>query len=239
MKRRSSTKIDVPISGIQKLSLVDYPGHTAAALFTLGCNMRCGYCHNPELVLPDRYLPTIPVDGILRWLKLRQGKLDGVAISGGEPTIHQGLPELCRSIKSLGFLIKLDSNGTNPDMLSQLIDEGLVDFVAMDIKGPLERYSEIAARPIDTAAINRSVRLLIDSGIEHEFRTTIVKNQLAIKEFGQIGELVRGAKRYALQRFRPGKTLSPRFRRETSYSDAEMLEIKQIMEKYVDLCVIH
>jgi len=238
MKKPSPSKINLPIGGLQKLSLVDYPGHTATAIFTLGCNMRCGYCHNPELVLPERFLPSLSVEKILAWLKTRQGKIEGVAISGGEPTIHADLPKFCQTIKEMGFLIKLDSNGTNPTMLRQLIDEKLVDFVAMDIKGPLNRYSEIAARPIDTEAIQASVKLLI-SNVDHEFRTTIVKSQLAINDFEKVGELVRGAKRFALQRFRPKKTLSPRFQRETTYSLKEMEKIKQIMEKYVEECVIH
>lgn len=201
--------------------------------------MRCGYCHNPELVLPEQYLETIPVNDILNWLETRRGKLDGVAITGGEPTMHEGLVEFCRKIKEMGFLVKLDSNGTHPDMLSQMIDEKIIDFVAMDIKGPTKRYNEIAARPIDIDAIQKSIRLLVDSGIGHEFRTTIVRSQLAISDFDQIGELIKGGKRFALQRFQPGKTLSPQFEHESSYNDEEMQLLKAKMEKYVQVCVIH
>ncbi|NCD35529.1 MAG: anaerobic ribonucleoside-triphosphate reductase activating protein, partial [Spartobacteria bacterium] len=224
---------------LQKTSLVDYPGHVAATVFTIGCNMRCGYCHNPELVLPEQYLDPIPVNDILDWCETRIGKLDGIAITGGEPTMHAGLVDFCRELKSMGFLIKLDSNGTHPDMLEQMIGEKIIDFVAMDIKGPIDRYSEIAARPIDTDTIQRTVRLLIDSGTGHEFRTTIVRSQLDASDFERIGTLVEGAQRFALQKFQPGKTLSPQFEFESSYNDYEMKELQTIMEKYVKQCVIH
>ncbi|PID30052.1 anaerobic ribonucleoside-triphosphate reductase activating protein [Candidatus Saccharibacteria bacterium] len=229
----------MPIGGLQKVSLVDYPGHTAASIFTLGCNMRCGYCHNPELVLPEQFLESIPVAMILDWLEKRRGKLDGVVVSGGEPTIHQDLPRLIKAIKTMGYLVKLDTNGTHPDMLADLIADSQIDFVAMDIKGPLARYSEIAARPIDTDAVVRSIRLVIDSGIDHELRTTIVRSQLQPEEFHEIGQLAAGAKRFALQKFRPGKTLSPQFAYESAYDDEQMQGIKSIMEKYVATCVIH
>lgn len=239
MKRRSIANSDLPIGGLQKTSLVDYPGHIAATVFTIGCNMRCGYCHNPELVLPEQYLDPIPVDDILDWCETRKGKLDGVVITGGEPTMHSGLVDFCRELKKMGFLVKLDSNGTHTDMLEQMIDEKIVDFVAMDIKGPLDRYSEIAARPIDTDSIERSVKLLIKSGVGHEFRTTVVRSQLGAADFESIGRLINGADRYALQRFQPGKTLVPQFEFETSYDQDEMKPLQTIMEKYVKECVIH
>ena len=229
----------VPIGGVQKVSLVDYPGQVAAALFTIGCNMRCGYCHNPELVLPDRYADTIAEEDVLLFLESRKGRLDGVVISGGEPTIHWGLPALVARIKAMGFLVKLDSNGTHPDMIARMLREKMLDFVAMDIKGPLEKYQAIAAYPIDTAAVQRTIELLRCSDIEYEFRTTVVKSQLAPGDFTEIGELIKGAPRFALQRFRPGKTLHPAFRHETTYSDEEFEAIKEMLEEYVDECVIH
>lgn len=229
----------VPIGGVQKVSLVDYPGQVAAVLFTIGCNMRCGYCHNPELVLPDRYADTIAEEDVLLFLESRKGKLNGVVISGGEPTMHWGLPALVARIKAMGFLVKLDSNGTHPDMIAWMLREKMLDFVAMDIKGPLEKYQAIAAYPIDTAAVQRTIELLRYSDIEYEFRTTVVKSQLAPGDFTGIGELIKGAPRFALQRFRPGKTLHPAFRHETTYSDEEFEAIKEMLEEYVDECVIH
>ena len=238
-QRAKQTVPQVPIGGVQKLSLVDYPGHVAAALFLAGCNMRCGYCHNPELVLPERLAPSIPVEEVMIFLKSRVGRLDGVVISGGEPTIHDELPELCRMIKRLGFDVKLDTNGTRPEMVRAMIDEGVIDFVAMDVKGPLEKYVEIAARPIDLEAIVENIRLMIDSGIGHEFRTTIVREQLEVSDFEKIGQLVKGAKRFALQHFRTGTTISPKFAEFHTFSDDEFAAAKKIMERYVGECVIH
>ena len=244
MTRRSTIQsslqpCNVPIGGIQKLSLVDFPGHIAAALFTAGCNMRCGYCHNPELVLPERLTPSIPIDNIMLFLKSRTSRLDGVVVSGGEPTIHDDLPELIRRIKELGYAVKLDTNGTRPEMVGQLIKDNMIDFVAMDIKGPLEKYQTIAARPIDLEAIKETIALLIKSGVGHEFRTTVVREQLEPNDFHKVGELVHGAKRFALQHFQTGTTLMPQFHNASTFSEVEFQEAKNIMEGYVGECVIH
>ena len=226
------------IGGIQKFSTVDYPGHTCAAIFTIGCNMRCGYCHNPELVLPEWYIEPIPEEDILAFLETRRGLLDGVAISGGEPTMQADLPKFARRLKDMGFLVKLDSNGTHPDMLEQMINEGIVDYVAMDIKGPLEKYSQIAARPIDTDAITRSIALI--KTIQHEFRTTIVRGQLVPEDFRAVGEMVRGAKRFALQHYRDAEAIvSAGFLGSESFTDEEMERTRQIMSNFVAECVVH
>ena len=227
------------IGGIQKLSLVDYPGHTAIAMFTIGCNMRCGYCHNPELVLPERYADAIPEEDIFLFLESRVGKIEGVVISGGEPTMHADLPAFIRRVKQLGFLVKLDSNGTHPDMLREMFAEGLLDYIAMDIKASLPRYEEVAARPIDTDDIRESINLIKASGVDHEFRTTLVKSQVSPEDLDEIGKLVKGSPRFALQRFRPGRTLNPQFRRETTYSDEELAHLRERMERYVATCVVH
>jgi len=227
------------IGGIQKLSLVDYPDKTCAALFTIGCNMRCGYCHNPELVLPERYADTIPEEDILTFLSTRVGKLEGVTISGGEPTMHEDLPDFIRKVKALGFLIKLDSNGTNPAMLRLLFDEKLIDYIAMDIKGALRNYQTIVARPVDLDAITESIDLIKASGVDCEFRTTVVKSQISKDDFDDIGKLVNGAPRFALQKFRPTRTLNLQFLNETTYSDEEFEQLRLKMENYVDVCVVH
>lgn len=228
------------IGGVQKVSLVDYPGNVCAALFTIGCNMRCGYCHNPELVLPERYADAIPERDVLDFLATRVGKLDGVAISGGEPTVHEDLPNFIRELKRMGFLVKLDTNGTHPRMLEAMYQEKLLDFVAMDIKGTRETYQENVAYPIDIEAILESIRLIQYSGVEYEFRTTVVRSQFPLEDFDTIGEMIQGASRYALQKFRTeGSTLNPRFQREMSYSDDEFELIRQKMERYVDECVVH
>ncbi len=228
----------VQIGGIQKFSTVDYPGYAVAAIFTIGCNMRCGYCHNPELVLPEQYVGTIPEHEILEFLASRKGLLDGVAISGGEPTMQADLPAFIRAIKAMGFLVKLDTNGTNPAMLKELLDEKLIDFVAMDIKGPLEKYSQIAARPINLQAIRQSIALI--KTIDHEFRTTIVAGQLTPADFESIGQLVQGSKRYALQYFVPsGALVSPQFQHMQALPEQDMETIRQTMLGYVKECVVH
>lgn len=227
------------IGGLQKLSLVDYPGIAAAALFTIGCNMRCGYCHNPELVLPERYAPEIPLDYIFDFLAQRRGRLDGVVISGGEPTMHDDLPEFALTLKKMGFLVKLDTNGTNPDMVQRMLDEKSLDFIAMDIKATLPKYSAAIARPIDTTALKTSIEQIMDSGVGYEFRTTAVKQLMTIGDFDEIGQMIKGAKRYAFQRFRAGRSLNPQFDNFETFTDGEVEQIKNIMAKYVKKVVAH
>jgi pyruvate formate lyase activating enzyme len=227
------------IGGLQKLSLADYPGKTCAVIFTVSCNMRCSYCHNSELVLPERCRISLSLDEVDEFLIKRQNKLDAITITGGEPTMHQDLPQYIKKIKAMGYLVKLDSNGTNPDMLEGLIGARLVDFIAMDIKGPLDKYQQITERPVFVEAIERSIKLIMESGIDYEFRTTVVRDQLFFGDFNKIGELIRGAKRYALQKFVPTKTNNPDFMDRVSYNDDEMLQIKNIMSAYVNVCVIH
>lgn len=227
------------IGGIQKFSTIDYPGYPCAAIFTIGCNMRCGYCHNPELVLPEQFIETIPTEDILLFLEERAGKLQAVTISGGEPTEQVDLVDFIRKVKSMGYLVKLDTNGTRPHIIKELLDNNLVDFIAMDIKGPLQKYVQIAARPVDLDAITQSIRL-IKTMPAHEFRTTIVRSQLSVNDFEQIGAMVRGAKRFALQRFvRQGALVSPQFTTADSFTDQELTEAQKIMRSYVTECVVH
>ena len=227
----------VAIGGMQKFSTVDYPGHVVAAIFTIGCNMRCGYCHNPELVLPERYAHAIPERQILDFLQTRIGKLDGVAISGGEPMEQPDLPQFIRAIKAMGFKVKLDTNGTHPDMLRQLLNENLLDFVAMDIKGPLAKYSKIAARPVNINHIQQSIALI--KTVPHEFRTTIVRSQLCPADFEQIGELVHGANRFALQYYVRGDTVSPQMALADTFTAAEMTQAFDYISHHVKECVVH
>lgn len=227
------------IGGLQKVSLVDYPHHTSVALFTIGCNMRCGYCHNPELVLSERYADVLPEEDILMFLESRVGKIEGVVISGGEPTMHDDLPAFIKRVKQLGFKVKLDTNGTNPTMVRELFTQGLLDYVAMDIKATPARYQEVVARPVDVSAILRTISLIKQSGVDHEFRTTLVRSQVSPQDLHEIGALVKGSPRYALQRFRPGRTLNPQFAHAKTYSDDELQKLKTQMEHYVDECIVH
>lgn len=219
------------IGGLQKTSLLDFPEKISAIVFTQGCNFRCGYCHNPELIVmknTDNYT----TDGVLEFLKTRRGKLDGVVITGGEPCLQNGLIEFIEKVKEEGFLVKLDSNGMMPDVLARALP--LVDYVAMDIKAPLAKYPDIVRVKVDTNKIRKSISMIMQSGVDYEFRTTVVKSQLSYSDFEEIGQLIKGAKRYYLQKFVPSKTLDEKMMSETTYSSEEFEKIKEILAKYVD-----
>jgi pyruvate formate lyase activating enzyme len=224
------------LGGLQACSLIDYPGHISAVVFTIGCNFRCPYCHNPELV--EETADELLVEDFFALLRKRQGKLDGVTVTGGEPTMHEDLPEFVASIKELGFKVKLDSNGTNPTMLRKMIDAGHIDYLAMDIKSPLANYSQTVGRPVPVDNIAESIELLKTCGVPYEFRTTVIKSMLAPEDFHQIGKEIQGARQYFLQKFEPTKILNPQFRKKVTYSDEEFGEIAKIMEQYVTTCGI-
>jgi len=199
------------LGGFQKMTLIDYPGKIATTVFTVGCNFRCPFCHNPELVELDP--ETFPLfreqeAKFFSFLEGRKGLLDGVCITGGEPTVQPDIIPFMRTLKDMGFLVKLDSNGTHPEVLKWVFDEGLADYVAMDIKNGPERYHEAVGISVDMDAIRGSIRLIMDSGIDYEFRTTVVPGIHTEEDFTAVAELVSGAKRYYLQVFRDGKVLS-------------------------------
>jgi pyruvate formate lyase activating enzyme len=224
------------LGGLQKTSLIDYPGKLCAIVFTIGCNFHCPYCHNPELV--DETAPEISEEDFFKFLESRVGLLDAITITGGEPTLHNDLLLFIHRIKQMGFLVKLDSNGTNPAMLKKLIDAKLVDYIAMDIKSPLRKYSETVARPVDLKHIEESIALLLENHVDHEFRTTVVKALLPREDLPEIGELIRGAKVYYLQKFIPTKLLNPAFHKKVTYTDEEFEEFRKVMENYVQVCQI-
>ena len=226
------------IGGLQKFTMIDYPDKVAAIVFTLGCNFRCGYCHNPELVLPEKFNSSLDEEKIFEFFKTRIGKLDAISITGGEPTLQADLPQFMKRVKDLGFLIKLDTNGTNIKMLKEIIDNKLVDYIAMDIKAPLEKYEEVIAAKINLEDIKKSIKMIMDSGIEYEFRTTIVKSQLSVEDLINIGKLIKGANIYYLQKFVASKANDEKFLKEKTYSDKEFEEIKKDILKYVKKCEI-
>jgi pyruvate formate lyase activating enzyme len=226
------------ISGLQKFSLIDYPNQLCAIIFTQGCNFRCSYCHNPELVCPTKFGPTIPTKKIFSFLETRQGKLEAITITGGEPTLQPDLIDFIAKIKKMNFLVKLDSNGSNPQILKNIIKSKLVDYVAMDIKAPPLKYEEITNRAINIKKIKQSINLILKGEIDYEFRTTVVKSQLRIDDFANIGKLIKGARLYALQKFVPSKTVDPNFLKQKTYSDHEFARIKTLMLNYVQKCII-
>ncbi len=190
------------IHGLNKLTLVDYPGLMAAIIFTGSCNFRCPFCHNASLVLNPDSQPVISEEEVLAFLEKRKGMLDGVVFSGGEPLINKDIEFFMRKVKALGYKIKLDTNGSFPEKLSSLISDGLVDYVAMDIKNDLESYGKtIGISDYDTAPIERSIALLKEGRVNYEFRTTVVKELHYGKNFENISALISPCRRYFLQTF--------------------------------------
>ena len=195
------------IGGLQKLTLLDFPGQVACTVFLQGCNFRCPFCHNPSLVLGTE---AITRESVLAFLKQRQGLLDGVAITGGEPLLSAGLEDLLREIRSLGYKIKLDTNGSFPRRLEQIISAGLVDYVAMDIKNAPEKYDHTAGAAGFLPAVRESAALLMDGKISYEFRTTVVDELHEPEDFHAIGQWLSGAQQYFLQCFADsGEILQP------------------------------
>ena len=177
------------IGGLQPLTLSDYPGHLAAIIFTVGCNFACGYCHN-KILLDEKSAPNISEEEVLIFLKEKYGRLNGVVVTGGEPTIQADLPDFLAKIKALGYDIKLDTNGNNPQLLKKLLELKLVDFIAMDIKAPLAHYAKVAQQDVDIANILASIKLIIDSNVAHIFRTTWDKQLLTDADIAQIIKLI-------------------------------------------------
>jgi len=206
------------ICALAKTTLIDYPGKVAATVFLAGCNFRCPWCYSKELVLPELIAqqPEIPQEDFFAFLKEKQGLLGGVVLCGGEPTINPELPDFIKKIKNLDFLVKLDTNGSNPKMLKELIDRGLLDYVAMDIKLPKERYSLVFGGNLSVDDIKESIKILKNSNIDFEFRTTCAPTVHTVADLEQmarwIGESVPGKKpKYFLQNFRPERTIDPKF----------------------------
>ena len=196
------------ISGLQKLTLLDYPGKVACTVFTGGCNFRCPFCHNASLVLPEQMAHDSSAEEVLRFLKKRVGVLDGVAVTGGEPLLHPDIDGFLREIKAMGFLIKLDTNGSFPERLIALVEEGLVDRVAVDIKNSPALYAKtVGLERFDLSGVERTKDYLLSGGVEYEFRTTVVKGLHTKESLIEAAEWIRGAKEYYLQQFKDSGAL--------------------------------
>ncbi len=194
------------ISGLNKLTLVDYPSKMAAIVFFGGCDFRCPFCHNGDLVLHPSSIPEIPQEEVFSFLEKRKGLLDGVVISGGEPTLEPDIAPFISRVKEMGFLVKLDTNGSRPDVLSSLISSSLVDYVAMDVKNSFDRYAETIGFPFyDTRSVRTSLSLLLEENCDYELRTTCVRELHDEESFYKIALDVKGAKRYYLQNFVPNE----------------------------------
>ena len=223
------------IGGFQPTSLVDYPDTISAIVFTVGCNFRCPYCHNPELVFesPERL---IPEKEVLASLAKRKGVLPAVTVTGGEPTLQEDLLVFLAKLKEMGFLVKLDTNGTHPKTLQEAIERKLADYVAMDIKAPLARYAQITCSAVNLEAIKESIQFLLGGRVPYEFRTTVVKGLLSPDDVRTIGREIAGASRYYLQQFVPAKTLHPSFRTALAYSDEELRDFARELAPFITAC---
>lgn len=221
------------IAAIKPVSLSDYPGKPAALVFAQGCNFRCGYCHNPQLIEPQGD-SAVAEEDVLSYLEGRRGRLQGVVVSGGEPLLQDGLVPFLEKLKRIGYMIKLDTNGSCPGVLRVLIKRNLVDYVAMDIKGPLKKYGAITGVLVDTDKIVDSIRTLMEaSGVDYEFRTTVVKSQLSPGDLEFIGEMIKGARRYILQKYVPSNPLDVLFGQEGTYTGNEFAQIVSRLNRHV------
>jgi len=245
------------IGGLQKFSLLDYPGRVSAIIFTQGCNFRCHFCYNPMLVWPDvvgrvKYSAApdngeagqighslIAEDDLFAFLAKRRGKLDGVVITGGEPTLHKDLPEFIGKIKDLGYLVKLDTNGTNPELLKKLIADKLIDYIAMDLKAPLEKYNIVVGAAVNLKKIKESVKIIMESGLDYEFRTTLVPGLHAKDDLQKMGAIIKGASKWYLQNFKSDINLvNKEYENARAYTEAELAEMKKIGERFVGVCEV-
>lgn len=228
----------VAIKGFVKNSLIEWEGNIVSIVFLSQCNLRCHYCHSPHLVKNPCELETIPVDDVLENVSNNKDWLDGIVISGGEPTLQKGLDKFIKLFRDIGLKIKLDTNGTNPDILEKLFDEGLIDYFAMDIKAPLEKdkYDEVIGIDFDIEKIKKSVKLIMESGVDYEFRTTVCPTYLGKSDIEDIAKVIKGAERYIIQPFRPNICLNEKLLDVSPYPLDILEEFAAIADKYVKRC---
>jgi len=233
------------IAGLQKLTLIDYPAKIAATVFLASCNFRCPWCYSSELVLPEKIKkqPKISKKEFFDFLKDRKGLLEGVVICGGEPCLNSGLPGFIKKIKKMGFSVKLDTNGSRPKMLKKLIDSGLIDYVAMDVKLPKEKYFQVLGVAVDE--IEQSMEILKENKIDYEFRTTVVPTVLDKYDIMEIAKWISSTDqrlgrqgKYYLQNFRPEKTIDPNFEKIKPYDNKYLLDIKEVISPFFEICGI-
>ena len=228
------------IGGLQKLTLIDFPGKLACTVFLVGCNFRCPFCYSGELVMPEKIKghPTIPEKDFLGFLRKKKGLLEAVVICGGEPCINDDLPEFCGKIKKMGFLVKLDTNGSKPEMLKKLIKEKLIDYVAMDVKTSFgnQKYDKATGMKIFLGKVKKSIEIIKNSGIDYEFRTTVVPTIHSKEDIIELAKALSPAKKYYLQNFRPEKTINPAFEKIKPYPQEFLLKIQKEISPFFEVC---
>lgn len=219
--------MSVLIGGVQKTSLIDFPAKISSIVFLRGCNFKCGYCHNPELLGNMAIAPfEWSEESFFEFLLSRKNKLDGVVVTGGEPTLQKDLFSFIEKIKQMGFAVKLDTNGTNPDIVQNLIDNSLLDYIAMDIKAPYEKYEQITNSKVDLGNIQKSIKMLIEGDIPYEFRTTALASQLNMEDFDKIVDMISGAEKYYIQKFVPTKIIDSSLLGSPTVDDEMFQKIK-------------
>ncbi len=227
------------IAGFNRTSLLDWDGCVTAVIYLPGCNFRCPFCHNRQLVLTPEDYEDIPLDFVEDYIRDNSEFLDGIVVTGGEPTTHGDLPDLIRRIKALGMRVKLDTNGTNPEMIKDLIDSGLVDFVAMDLKAPLDAsYDDLAGTTVDIEKVKRSIHIIMTSGIDYEFRTTMVPILLKPQDYERMAAYIGTAKKLVLQHFSPRNTIDPNLSVIKPLDDGKVKAIAERCKPYVRRLVI-
>jgi pyruvate formate lyase activating enzyme len=222
----------VEIKGLEKFAAKDFPGYITSTVFLGGCNFRCPYCHNSDLVLRPQELPTLPLDYFLCYLDARKGWQEAVCVSGGEPVLDEDLQDLLRAVKERNLLVKLDTNGSFPARLEGFLRDGLVDYIAMDVKAPLEKYREVTRSEVKSEDISRSIDLIRSSGIKHLFRTTVVPGLVGRAEIQRIGQMLEGADFFQIQQFSPTNTIDKRFLELAPYGREEIQEMAGLVRRY-------
>jgi pyruvate formate lyase activating enzyme len=219
----------------EPLSLSDFPGRLATTVFTVGCNFACPYCHNPELVIATKDTPQLSEEAFFTFLERRKGKLNGVCITGGEPTLHADLPQFIDHIRALDYLVKLDTNGSNPEMLAHLMETNTLDYVAMDVKAPASRYSEVTRDPYALTLAETSIRLLAKCDTLHEYRTTVLPLLFSEVDIDDIACMLPPGSRYVIQNFVPTKTLDPNLVHARGFETSDLETIADHMRRHYPL----
>lgn len=234
-KTDSGVRLGSSIKGYLPITMLDWEGKVATVLFTGGCNFRCGFCHNPDLVLNQESLKPVLFSDIKSYLINKKGWIDGVVVTGGEPTINPELTDILREIRALELPVKLDTNGSNPSILQEILSAGLADFVAMDIKTVFDRYPQVVNARVDTSTIIESINLIIRFRIDHEFRTTAYPGAVTLDELVEIARYLGkiGGYRYAIQQFKPGRVLSSEAAQVIPYRLHRLKEAAEKCDKYI------
>lgn len=226
------------IRGLYKTSLIDFPGKISSVVFTGGCNLRCGYCHNPDMVLGNSD-PDISENFIFEFLSGRKKLIDGVTVTGGEPSLHPDLPDFLKKIKDMGFLVKLDTNGFSPSVLDAVISEGLVDYIALDVKSSPEKYSEVTGKDLPFSTVLETINILKNSGIVFELRTTCIPQLVTLEDFDAIGKAVGKVEKYSLQQFvNTTSLLDPALEKLSPYPVIYLEAMRKKCLEFAETCII-